>query len=227
MRVFEVLDEIIDAVESAKGVPMSSSAIVNRSALLDLLDDLRDAFPAAVEDAREILEQRDEIVTSAREEAARVEESCHNEANRLVVEARENAQRMTSEADDYQQRTVAKANSDADRILSGAEAEATAIGQTARAKADGIVQTAHDEHARLVTDHEIHRSAVSAADDTRAQAEREATKLRADADQYVDDQLSNLSLTLQKLGATVERGRDAVHGRRSGSNTDYFTDDRL
>ena len=34
MRVFEILEEIIQAVEDAKGVPMSSSAIVNRPALL-------------------------------------------------------------------------------------------------------------------------------------------------------------------------------------------------
>lgn len=227
MRVFEILDEIIDAVEAAKGVPMSSSAIVNRPALLDLLDDLRDAFPAAVEDAREILEQRDEIVASAREEAARVEESCNTEANRLVEEARKNAERQTAEADDYAKRTIAKTNTDADRILAGAEAEATAIGETARAKADGIVQAAQDQHARLVTDHEVHRSAVSAAEETRLQAEREATKLRSDADQYVEDQLSNLSLTLQKLNATVERGRDAMYGRRSGARTDHYTDDRL
>lgn len=227
MRVFEILDEIIDAVENAKGVPMSSSAIVNRPALLDLLDDLRDAFPAAVEDAREILEQRDEIVGSARAEAARVEESCHDEANRLVVEARQTAERTTAEADDYKQRTVSKANTEVDRLLAGAEAEATAIGETARAKADGIVQAAHDEHARLVTEHEIHRAAVSAADDVRSQAEREAARLRTDAEQYVEDQLSNLALTLQKLSATVDRGRDAMHGRRSATGSGYFTDDRL
>lgn len=227
MRVFEILDEIIDAVENAKGVPMSSSAIVNRPALLDLLDDLRDAFPGAVEDAREILEQRDEIVTSAREEAARVEESCHQEADRLVAEAGQSAERTTTEADEYRQRVVSKANNDADRILAGAEAEATAIGETARAKADGIVQAAHDEHARLVTDHEVHRSAVAAADEVSDQAQRDASKLRADAEQYVEDQLSNLSLTLQKLSTTVERGRDAVHGRRSGSRAEYLTDDRL
>ena len=221
IRVFEILDEIIDAVEQAKGVPMSSSAIVNRPALLDLLDDLRDAFPAAVEDAREIIEQRDEIVSSARVEAARVEESCHSEASRLVSDARDAAEKTTVEADDYAQRTVAKANSDADRILAGAEAEATAINETARAKADGLVQAAHDEHQRLVADHEVHRSAVAAAEDVRLDAERHAAKLRGDADTYVEDALSSLSLTLQKLSATVEHGRDTMHTRRSSVADGY------
>lgn len=225
MRVFEILDEIIEAVEQAKGVPMSSSAIVNRPALLDLLDDLRDAFPGSVEDAREILEQRDEIITSARAEAARVEESCNNEAHRTVVEARDAAERTTSEADDYAQRTVAKANSDADRILASAEAEATAIGETARAKADRIVQSAQGEHQRLVTDHEVHRSAVAAAEDVRAAADRQAAKLRGDADKYVEESLTGLSFTLQKLMRTVEHGRDTAHSRRQGHDTDVFDQD--
>ena len=51
--------------------------------------------------------------------------------------------------------------------------------------------------------------------------ERHAAKLRGDADTYVKDALSSLSLTLQKLSATFEHGRDTMHTRRSSVADGY------
>lgn len=208
-RVFEILDDIIEAVESAKGVPMSSSAILNRPALLDLLDDLRDAFPTAVEDAREILEQRDDIIESARQEAERVHEVSTTEADRVVDEAKQQAEYA-----------IATANNEADRVVTAARAEATALVEKANAEADRAIAHSHAEHERLVSEHEVHVSALRSAEQTEALAQERARKLRADADQYVEDSLGSLAGTLQKLGATVDRGREALRERR-GSDHGY------
>ena len=68
---------------------------------------------------------------------------------------------------------------------------------------------------------------VAAAEDVRVDADRQAAKLRSDAERYVEDSLSQLSLTLQKLMTTVERGRDAAHTRRQSFPLDvYDRDDR-
>lgn len=208
-RVFEILDEIIEAVESAKGVPMSSSAILNRPALLDLLDDLRDAFPTAVEDAREILEQRDDIIESARQEAERVHEVSTSEADRVVNEARQHADH-----------SVSTANNEADRVVNAAHAEATALTEKASADADRSIADSHAEHERLVSEHEVHAAALRSAEQIEEAANERSRKLRGDADTYVDDSLTSLAGTLQKLGKTVDHGREALRERR-GTDTGY------
>ena len=202
-RVFEILDEIIEAVESAKGVPMSSSAILNRPALLDLLDDLRDAFPTAVEDAREILEQRDDIINSARQEAERVHEVSVTEADRLVTEAKEHADH-----------SVSTATNEADRVVNAAHAEATALVEKANADANSALARSNAEHEKLVSEHEIHQAALRSAAKTEAAAQERSVKSRTDADHYVEETLTSLATTLQKLTKTVEHGREQVRTRR-------------
>lgn len=205
-RVFDILDDIITTVESAKGVPMSSSAMVNRPALLDLLDDLRDAFPAAVEDAREILAERDEIVDSAKQEAGRVHEASTGEAQRLVAEAHDDANLA-----------VAAASKEAERLVRAAEAESTEVVQRAQAEADRVRSAAATEHARLVSESEVHRSAVASAAAQVTDAEARADELRGEADDYIDARLGALEDSLHKMLGTVKRGRDNVQVRATAT----------
>lgn len=44
-RVFETLDELVQTVEEAYGVPMTANCMVPRRDVLVLLDELRNAFP--------------------------------------------------------------------------------------------------------------------------------------------------------------------------------------
>lgn len=214
MRVFEILDELIETVETAKGVPMSSSAVVNRAVMLDLLDDLRDAFPTSLEDAREILEQRDEIVDSARAEAQRVQETSTAEARQMVDSARAQAEREVSEANAAAEQARSRAAAEADRLVSGARAESESVRSRARDSAERAVASGRAERDRLVSQHEVHRTATAQAEQILGEAQRQAGKLRGDADKYVESSLSDLSLTLQRLMTTVERGRDKVQSRQ-------------
>jgi hypothetical protein len=71
-RVDEVLVELVELVETARTLPMSCSCVLPRERLLDLLDELREAVPSAVENARQVLDQRDTVLTEAREAAGRI-----------------------------------------------------------------------------------------------------------------------------------------------------------
>ena len=64
-RVFEALDELVTIVEEARGVPMTSSCVVPRGDVLELLDDVRDALPAEVDDAQDVLDKRDDLIHGA------------------------------------------------------------------------------------------------------------------------------------------------------------------
>ena len=71
-RLYETVDELTTVIENARSVPMSSSCMVPRDHVLDLLDDLRESLPEDVQAAGAIVEQRTEILQQAQAEAERL-----------------------------------------------------------------------------------------------------------------------------------------------------------
>ena len=97
---------------------MSSSAVVHRGEVLDLLAQLRTLLPSALGDARRLLEEREQVVAEGRREADRLREQAQAEraalveqdgvhrqakaeADRLLASAREQADAMRAEVEDY------------------------------------------------------------------------------------------------------------------------------
>lgn len=118
MDVQERLDELAVLIEDAKAMPLSASCIVNRSQVLDLIEEIRQLLPESVQRADELLADREAVVQDGRREADRILERARAEADRLVAEhevylaavtesqalgemtAQETA-RMRKETDDY------------------------------------------------------------------------------------------------------------------------------
>ena len=84
MDVHAKLAEIRQAVEQARSMPMSASAVVNRAELLQLLDELRDQMSSAFGEADRVLSERDAVVEDGRMEAERILEDARNERERIV-----------------------------------------------------------------------------------------------------------------------------------------------
>ena len=78
------LAEIRQAVEQARSMPMSASAVVNRAEPLQLLDELRDQMSSAFGEADRVLSERDAVVEDGRMEAERILEDARNERERIV-----------------------------------------------------------------------------------------------------------------------------------------------
>ena len=112
------LAEIRQAVEQARSMPMSASAVVNRAELLQLLDELRDGMSSAFGEADRVLSERDAVVEDGRKEAERILEDARNERERIVSDtevfrvakrraddvleqARTEADELRKETDDY------------------------------------------------------------------------------------------------------------------------------
>jgi cell division septum initiation protein DivIVA len=74
-RVFESLDALVTVVEEARGVPMTANCVVPRGDVLELLDDVREAFPGELDDAQDVLDRRDELVDDAAQEAEQTRSS--------------------------------------------------------------------------------------------------------------------------------------------------------
>ena len=140
------LGEVRAAVEHARSMPMSSSVVVNRAELVELLDRLQTAIDAGFSQAQEVLGDRDAVVASG------------------------------------------------------------------QAEAQEIMRTAHAEREKLVSDTDVYRLAQERAEEIRAEAEREATGLREEADEYVEAKLANFELTLERTLEAVRRGRARLTG---------------
>jgi len=84
--VQERLDELAVLIEDAKAMPLSASCLVNRSQVLDLIQEIRHLLPESVQRADELLADREAVVQDGRREADRILERARTEADRLVSE---------------------------------------------------------------------------------------------------------------------------------------------
>lgn len=134
-----VLDAIAAAVTNARAMPMSSSVLVNRAELLDLLDQARDVLPTQLTRADQVLADADTARAEARAQADRIIAEARKRADALVdaeavvVAARERAQQIVQEAeesaavlrrdaDDYCDRRLADFEIDLGKVLSQVQA---------------------------------------------------------------------------------------------------------
>ncbi|GAB2751279.1 hypothetical protein [Nocardioides pakistanensis] len=118
MDVRVKLAEIRQAIEQARSMPMSASAVVNRAELLDLLRELETELDRALESARKIERDRDDVIADGRREAEHIVADARNERDRLVsdtevfrlanvraeellADARAEADGLRKETDDY------------------------------------------------------------------------------------------------------------------------------
>jgi F0F1-type ATP synthase membrane subunit b/b' len=121
--VHDKLDEIVRLVEDARAMPMSSSALVNRAEVLELLAQLGELLPEQLDQADLLLADREAVVEQGRSEAARIIEQAQEEHDRLVEEtevvqaARERAARVEAQAKAEAERLLAEADDYVDRKL--------------------------------------------------------------------------------------------------------------
>lgn len=235
-RVFEALDELVAIVEEARSVPMTAGCVVPRGDVLELLDDIKDSIPGELDDAQDVLDQRDSMLDNAREHADTVitksdEESdavlshARAEADRILSEAKAQADRMVDEAGNHGRQLVDEASGEAHRISTSAAREFEAVTGRARAEAQRTIDNANNtydksvadgiaEQQRLVSEAEVVAASKSEAERIIDAAHAEADRLRGDCDIYVDEKLAQFEEILTGTLRSVNRGR---HQLRTGA----------
>jgi cell division septum initiation protein DivIVA len=190
--VTQKLDEIVAAVRNAKSMPMSASCVIHRADLLARLDEVRQALPGSLAQAREVLGDREQVVAEAQAEARRVVEAAHAERASLV----ENTG------------IVQEARAEAARILAQAREEAAGI----RAEADDYVDS------KLANFEVVLGKTIGSVDRGREKllgpGRGEPQELLAQADAYVEAQFGAIEAVLRKTLEAVGRGRQKLTGHR-------------
>jgi cell division septum initiation protein DivIVA len=206
-RVFEALDELVTLCEEARGLPMTTSCVLPRGDVLELLDDVREALPGELDDAQDVLDHRDKVLADATEEAEQTRAAARAEADRMLTEAREQAQQMIAEAEHEAERTVGRGRREYAELTERAEAEAERMAEAGRQDYERSVAEGRAEQVRLVDAHEVTRAARIEGERIVDAATDEADRRRAECDHYVDGTLADFSETLESVLDTVGRHR--------------------
>ncbi len=209
-RLYETVDELTTVIENARSVPMSSSCMVPRDHLLDLLDDLRESLPEDVQAAGAIVEQRTEILQQAQAEAERLTGRTRGESDQLLTAARRQRDELLGTARRQRDELLAEAQVQAGELLADAEAEAERLVAEGRAQRESLIADALVEHERLITETEVYRGAVSRADELGAQTATDVARMRAEVDEYVDSRLADFGTTLERMLRSVEKARSTL-----------------
>jgi hypothetical protein len=132
--VEDLVEELIEIVTSAKSMPLSSSAIITRDEVLDLLEAIRDELPEELRRARRMLKDHEELLVAARREAAdiisdsrvqsermvqrtEIVRQAEHRAVRIVEDAEADGRQMRHEAEDYVDQKLAGFEIVLDRTL--------------------------------------------------------------------------------------------------------------
>ena len=125
--VEDLVDELIEIVTTAKSMPLSSSAIITRDEVLDLLEALRDELPEELRRARRMLKDHEELLAAARREVADIIDDGRVQAERMVQrteivrQAEHRAVRVVEDAEAESRRLRHEAEDYVDQKLAGFE----------------------------------------------------------------------------------------------------------
>ncbi len=114
--VESLLRRAIDVVGNAKSMPLSTSVLISRDEVLELLEDAVELLPDEMREARWMLREREEYLAKTKREGERILEAARVQAERMVQRTE-----IARQAHNSAQRTLEKAKDEASRLRHEAE----------------------------------------------------------------------------------------------------------
>jgi cell division septum initiation protein DivIVA len=124
-----LLERLESLVATGTGVPATRKVLVDKDAVLELIDQLRVAVPEEIHAAKRINAEGERIIEKANEEAGRIAARAQEQATYLIGE-----RGLTEAAQAEGRRIIADANTVADGVRLGADAYAAEILQSLEAE---------------------------------------------------------------------------------------------
>ena len=100
MSIEELLDQIDEMIDKAWGLPLSGGkCLVEADRLRDIVDDIRGTMPSEIRQARSIVNDRTDIIDTAKKEAEDIVRAAEERARALVMQEEivKQAQQKSSE----------------------------------------------------------------------------------------------------------------------------------
>lgn len=141
--IIDIIDEVTVQLHEAKTMPLSSNALVDRDALLALLERLRASLPDELRAARWMVREREAFIARTNEKAREIIDKARAETeemvsdSNIVAEAVEEANLLVRRAEGEARRLRLEAEDDIERKLQKVEhllVELTSQVQSSRAE---------------------------------------------------------------------------------------------
>jgi hypothetical protein len=124
MDITSRIQQLEELIMVAKSMPLSSSVLVNREEVLELIQEMRASLPEEIKQARWVVKDREQLLAKARRDAEQliqkalseqaqlvsreeVVKASMQEAERILSEARDQARQIRLEAEDYMDQKLA------------------------------------------------------------------------------------------------------------------------
>jgi vacuolar-type H+-ATPase subunit H len=136
--------QALEVVLAAKAMPLSTSVLISREEVADLLQAALDAMPEEVREARWLLREREEFLAERAREADALMDEVRTQAERMVSrtevvrQAKATAQRIVSDANEEARRLRHEAEDYCDTKLAGMEIVLDRIMRTVQAGRDKL-----------------------------------------------------------------------------------------
>jgi F0F1-type ATP synthase membrane subunit b/b' len=147
MDITARLNQLDEMVREAKAMPLSSSVLVNRDEVLDLIAEMQEALPDEIKQARWIVKDREDLLAKARADAEEIVELARaeqlklarqeaimaratEESERVVADAEEQTRAMRREAEEYVDGKLAQFEIALRRVLEESQASSRALAKT-------------------------------------------------------------------------------------------------
>jgi F0F1-type ATP synthase membrane subunit b/b' len=141
------LSQLEAVVAEAKSMPLSSSVLISREEVLQMIREMQENLPEEIKQARWVVKDREELLAKARVEGDRIVEQAKEEQRRLALrdevarraeeesarmlqEAEDTTDAMRREAEDYVDAKLAQFEIALRKILEDAQATARALAKT-------------------------------------------------------------------------------------------------
>ncbi len=116
MKVFELMDELKEELENSPKSVFSNKRSIDLDIVNEILADLRNALPVEMEEAVEIVREKEAILAAARDEAASIIKSADDELQTRISE-----ESVAQEAEAHSRQIMAQAEENAKEITIGAK----------------------------------------------------------------------------------------------------------
>ena len=86
-NIEELISALYDTIQNARSIPLAPvKCIVERDALLDMLDEISAQLPGELKQSRTIVESRNELINQARHESESIIRQAQEKARQLVTQ---------------------------------------------------------------------------------------------------------------------------------------------
>ncbi len=151
MEFLELVASLESLVVQARRLPVGGNLVIERRAILDLVDQLRLAVPDNIRQAAQVLEQREQLLRDAKKHGQAVIEEAERQRVQLVsetsvvLEAQKRSQEIIMDAEARARQTVADADATAAAHLSEAAQAAASQLQDADRYAVSVIERLQED----------------------------------------------------------------------------------